>query len=315
MLQKVQYEVVNMVALLWELQAFCAVVERQSFVTAARMLGRSPSAVTRAVQALEQRLGHELLKRSQKLVGITDAGNTYYAYASEIIAMQDEAEEKLASAAAKPQGWIRFSAPEGMALRLMPKVITRFCEEYPDVQIDVRYADGLIDPTMESLDFAIRGAFPKSSELRAFSLWNYTRYLYASPDYIARRGCPETPEALEGHDFILHTAPRILRDWFLRRGAESYRLNPRPRHRMSSGVAVYQAALNGMGIVRLADWLCLPAIASGQLVKVCPEWRLTTSAGIDPQMHAVYAGEHLPRRVRLFLNALRAAGKANITEQ
>lgn len=297
-------------AMLWELQAFCAVVERKSFVVAARMLGRSPSAVTRAVQSLEQQLGQELLRRSHKEVGVTEAGGTYYAYASEMIALQDEAEEKLAGVAAQPQGWIRFSAPESLALRLMPEMIARFGTAYPDVQIDVRYADGLLDPIKESLDFAIRGAFPQSSELRAFPLWNYRRYLYASPDYVARRGLPQTPEALAGHDFVIHTAPRVLRDWFLRRGGDSYRLNPQPRHRFSSGIAVYQAALHGMGIVRLADWLCRPAEAAGQLVRICPDWHLTSSTGVEPRMHAVYAGERMPRRVRLFLQALREAGEA-----
>lgn len=301
-----------MAALLWELQAFCAVVERQSFVAAARMLGRSPSVVTRAVQALEQKLGQELLRRSHKLVNVTEAGETYYAYAAEMMALQDEAEEKLAGVVAQPQGWIRFAAPEIMAIRLMPEVIARFGKDYPDVQIDVRYVDEPVDPIKESLDFVIRGAFPQSSELRAFNLWNYKRYLYASPDYLAGRGQPETPDELAGHHFIIHTAPRILRDWYLRKGEENYRLNPQPRYRMSSGVAVYQAALTGVGIARLADWLCLPAVTAGQLVKICPDWRLTSSTGLDPQMHAVYAGERLPRRVRLFLNALQAAGAAEL---
>jgi DNA-binding transcriptional LysR family regulator len=297
-----------MAALLWELQAFCSVVERRSFVVAARMLGRSPSAVTRAIQALEQKLGHQLLKRSPSGVGLTEAGETYYAYASQLIVLQDEAEESLASGVAKPEGWIRFSAPEILAQHRLPGLIARFGLAYPQVQIDARYIDGAADPVREKLDFAIRGAFPQSSELRAFPLWNYTRHLYASPDYVARRGLPEVPEELASHDFILHAAPRILKDWFLRRQDQSYRFDPAVRHRMSSGVAVYQAALSGAGIARLADWLGEPAQASGQLIRICPDWRLTSSSGLDPQMHAVYAGERIPRRVRLFLEALRAAG-------
>lgn len=301
-------------SLLWELEAFCAVVERQSFVTAARMLGRSPSAVTRAIQGLEHTLGQELLKRSHQRVSVTEAGATYYTYASEMLALHDEAHEKLAGAVSKAQGWIRFSAPETMMLHLLPEMMADFTARYPDVQIDVRYEDEIVDPIKESLDFAIRGAFPKSSELRAFPLWNYTRHLYASPAYVQRHGLPLTPDALNQHDFIIHTAPRILRDWYLRHGDASYRLDPQPRHRMSSGVAVYQAVVNGMGIGRLADWLAQPALASGQLVQLCPEWRLTSSTGLDPQMHAIYAGERLSDRARLFLNALRAAGEAKLAD-
>lgn len=295
-----------MPAWMWELEAFCAVVERQSFVAAARMLGRSPSAVTRAVQALEQKLSQELLKRSHKVVSVTEAGETYYTYAAEMLALQDEAEEKLAGVVAKPHGWIRFAAPESLAQHVLPAVMSRFGAEYPDVQIDVRFTDEPVDPIKENLDFTIRGAFPQSSELKAFALWSYKRYLYASPTYLARKGLPQSPDDLAEHDFIVHTAPRILRDWYLRRGDESFRLKPNPRYRLSSGVAVFEGACNGMGIARLADWMSEPKVESGQLVRLCPEWRLTSSTGIDPQMHAVYAGDRLAQRVRLFLNALRS---------
>jgi DNA-binding transcriptional LysR family regulator len=298
-----------MAPLMWELQAFCSVVEKQSFVAAARLLGRSPSAITRAVQALEEAVGQELLRRSQKLVGLTAAGETYYTYAAEILALHREAEERLVTGEAQAQGWIRFSAPESMAQHRLPEVMARFAQDYPEIHFDVRYVDVPVDPIAENLDFAIRGAFPQSSELHAFRLWAYTRHLYASPAYLARRGTPTTPETLTGHDFIIHTAPRILHDWTLRRADTRYRLNWQARHRVSSGTALYHATLQGMGIARLADWLCIEAVARGELVQLCPDWRLTSSAGADPQMHAVYAGNRLPQRARLFLNALREAGR------
>jgi DNA-binding transcriptional LysR family regulator len=297
-------------ALMWEIRVFCAVVDKHSFVAAARMLGRSPSAVTRAIQALEQAIGSELLQRSHKVVSLTAAGESYYSYAKQLLALQEEAEEELAGLGSAPQGWIRFAAPEALALGVLPALLNEFGQSYPDLNIDVRFADETLDPIREKLDFVIRGGFPQSSELIGVPLWNYRRYLYASPAYLQRRGVPEQPDELVGHDLIVHTSPRILKDWHFVAADTHLRLKVEPRYRFSSGVAVYQATRQGLGIARLADWLGEPAVREGALVRLCPDFRLTSTSGQDPQMHAVYAAGRQPGRVRAFLHALRTAGRA-----
>lgn len=296
--------------LMWEIRVFCAVVERQSFVAAARMLGRSPSAITRAIQTLEQAIGSELLQRSQRLVSLTAAGESYYSYAKQMLGLQAEAEDELAGLGGAPQGWIRCSAPESLAMAFLPGVIAEFGRQHPDVRIDVRFTDETLDPIKEKLDFSIRGAFPQSSELIGFPLWDYQRHLYASPDYIEYRGLPRQPNELTGHELIMHTAPRILKDWHFVSDEAQFRLKVQPRYRFNSTTAVYQAARQGMGIARLANWLSEPAVREGHLIKVCPAYRVTSSSGLDPQMHAVYASSRQPRRIRLFLEALRGAAKA-----
>lgn len=298
--------------LLWEISVFCTVAEKRSFVAAARLLGRSPSAVTRAIQALEYEVGSTLLQRSQKLVSLTAAGESYYTYARQMLDLQVEAQEELAGLGAAAQGWIRCAAPENLAIGVLPGVIAEFATQHPDVRIDVRFSDGLLDPIREKLDFAIRGAFPQDSELIGFPLWDYRRHLFASPDYIRRRGLPVLPDELVEHELIVHTAPRILKDWYFVSEGRQFRSKVEPRYRFNSGVAVYQAARHGVGIARLASWLATPAVKEGTLVKVCPDYRVTSSRGQDPQMHAVYATSGQPRRVRLFLESLRAwASKAD----
>lgn len=296
----------NMV-LMWEIRVFCTVVDKHSFVAAARMLGRSPSAVTRTIQALEQAIGCELLQRTQQSVSLTAAGESYYRYAKQLLALQQEAEEELAGLGSAAQGWIRCTAPESLALDFLPAVIAEFGYRHPNLRIDVRFTDDTVDPIAERLDFAIRGAFPLSSELIGYPLWSYQRHLYASPDYLARYGTPLRPDELDGHDLIMHTAPRILKDWHFVAGDTQFRLKVLPRYRFNSGVAVYQAARQGAGIARLADWLAEPAVAEGTLMRVCPSYRVTSANGQDPQMHAVYASPRLQRRVSLFLQAVRAA--------
>lgn len=293
------------IKLMWEIQAFCSVVDKGSFVHAARMLGCSPSAVTRAVQHLEQAVGAELILRTQKQLTLTSAGDCYHAFARHLLATQTEAEDQLAELGSSPQGWVRISAPEILALGFLPKIVAGFALAHPNVLIDIRFSDKSIDPLPEKLDFAIRGAFPQSSELIGYPLWNYRRYLYAAPDYLARRGTPREPEELGGHDVIMHTAPRILRDWHFVSPARTLSNTIKPRHRFTSGIATFQAAMEGAGIARLASWLAEPAVASGALVRVCADYRLTSSKALDPSMHAVYGSPRLSKGARLFLEEIR----------
>lgn len=296
--------------LMWEIRAFCTVVDKHSFIHAARMLGRSPSAVTRAIQHLELAVGAELILRTHKQLTLTAAGECYYAFAKQLLATQAAAEDQLAELGNSPQGWVRISAPEILALGFLPKTVARFSRDYPNVQIDIRFSDKSIDLIQETLDFSIRGSFPQSSELIGYRLWDYRRYLYAAPDYLARMGTPSEPEELARHDVIIHTAPRILRDWHFVSPARTLSHTIKPRHRFTSGIATFQSALEGAGIARLASWLAEPEVAAGRLVRVCADYRLASSKGLDPSIHAVYGSPRLSKGARLFLEAIRQQGSA-----
>ncbi|MDR2306643.1 MAG: LysR family transcriptional regulator [Paucimonas sp.] len=296
--------------MLREIQAFVSVAHKRSFVSAARALGRSPSAVTRAIQTLEDNCGAKLLNRSANAVTLTEAGERLLPHAERLLDVQRDAADELAALTGDAQGWIRFAAPHLLAQQVLPAVLADFSRRHPRVTLDVQYRDQAIDPLQSKLDFVIRGAFPQSSELIGYPLWQYQRYLYASPQYLARAGIPEAPEELDRHGLILHTAPRILKAWHFCREQRISSLRPQPRLRLGSGVAVLQATLAGAGIARLADWLGEPLVREGKLLRVCPDYRLTSSVGQDPQMHAVYPAGDVPARVRELLQNLREARPA-----
>ncbi|MGF6590229.1 LysR substrate-binding domain-containing protein [Pseudomonas sp. 2835] len=293
--------------MLAELEAFAMVARKRSFVAAARALGRSPSAVTRAVQALEENAGAKLLNRSANAVSLTEAGERLLPYANKMLDLQREADEELAGLSGLACGWVRFSAPESLA-PVLPGLIAHYGERYPQVNVDVIFSDEPIDPAKSKLDFAIRGAFAQDSELIGYPLWRYSRSLYASPAYLEKHGMPASIEALEAHALILHTAPRILKEWKFRSVDQAVSLRVHPKFRFSSGVAVFQAALAGVGIARLADWLAEPEVQAGRLQRVCAEYRLTASNGDSPQMHAVYPAGSLPQRVKALLEVIRSFG-------
>ena len=293
---------------LWALEAFVTVARKRSFIAAARVLGRSPSALTRAVQGLEEGAGAKLFNRSSSAVSLTEAGERLLPHACKMLDVQREADEDLAGLSGMASGWVRFSAPEFLGQGVLPQLIAQYAERYPDVNVDVIFTDETLDPARSKLDFSIRGAFAQSSDLIGYPLWRYSRHLYASPGYLQRRGTPETIDGLEAHALILHTAPRILKEWNFRSEQQAISLRVHPRFRFSSGVAVFQAALAGIGIARLADWLAEPEVQAGRLRRVCPEYRLTSSNGDNPQMHAVYPAGNLPLRVKALLEVIRAFG-------
>jgi DNA-binding transcriptional LysR family regulator len=294
---------------LWELKVFCAVIERHSFVTAARSLGISPSSATRTVQALETQLGVPLLQRSQKRVALTAAGEVYYDHAQRILAVQAEAEESMAELENMPKGWIRFSAPEIGSRHFFPAQIARLAARFPEVQIDVLYADALVDPIQEKLDFAIRGAYPAPSDLIGYPLWEYDRILCAAPAYVGQAGMPQEPEEVAEHRLVQHTAPRILKDWHFASAARTVRLHMRAAHRVNTGNGLLELVLAGAGIGRIASWVAAPYLDSGALVRVCPAYTVVSGSGQPAQMHAVYGGRSLPRRTRMFLDALRQGAR------
>ena len=294
----------------WELKIFCAVVERQSFVAAARTLGVSPSAATRSVQALEQQLGAPLLQRSQKRVSLTTAGEVYYEHARRMLEVHAEAEEALANLHNEARGWIRFAAPEICSRFFFPAQLAALAREFPDVQIDVLYTDASVDPVQEKLDFAIRGAYPASSDLIGYPLWEYDRILCASPAYVGLAGLAIEPEQLTAHRLILHTAPRILKDWHFASATRTVRLHMHAWHRVNTGSGLLELVVAGAGIGRLASWVAQPYLQTGALVRVCPGYSLVSASGQAAQMHAVYSAPGLPRRSKVILGKLRSAALA-----
>ncbi|QEL55248.1 LysR family transcriptional regulator [Chromobacterium paludis] len=295
---------------LWNLRVFCAVVESKSFVSAARRLGTSPSSVTRALQALEEELGTMLLARSSKLVALTMAGESYYPLAQQMLELQQQAEEELNQQNGSPRGLLRFSAPETLGRELLPRILARLADEHPGLRFEVLYNDAVLEPMRDKLDFSIRGAFPNSSELIGYPLWSYRRHLYASPAYVARHGAPTHPGELPAHRVVIHSAPRVLKAWNFVSDEESLSLNLHAWHRSNSGNGVLDAVRAGLGIARLGDWLAEPLVRRGELLRLCPVFRIVSSQGDDPQMHAVFASRALPRKARLLLEALREAAQA-----
>ncbi|KAI1690631.1 lysR substrate binding domain-containing protein [Ditylenchus destructor] len=193
-----------------------------------RALGASPSAVTRAGAGAGAPGRRAAAVAQQEQRGTDPQGESYFEYARGAAAPGKPGARGLPRRPARRPGRLRFSAPDLLGVTLLPAVLRRYAAEHPGVTVDIHYTDKAIDPIAEGLDFAIRGGFPASSDLLGGRLWPYERLLCASPDYVARLGLPREPEELARHRLIMHTGPRVLKDWHLRRDKRIVRMHAEP---------------------------------------------------------------------------------------
>ena len=294
-----------------EMEVFVLAAELGSFSAAGRRLGLSPSAVSKLVTRIEDRLGTRLVVRSTRTLRLTAEGEAYLARAQRILAEIEEAERVVAGGAqAAPRGRLRVNASVGFGMRCIVPVVPDFLARYPQVELDLSLSDSVIDLIGERTDVAIRSGPLRDSALRARKILESRRVITASPGYLARRGTPDRPEALERHNCLRFNFRRSQDDWPFRdpeSGAGFTRAVSGNAH-ANNGAVLRQLCLAGVGLARLGQFHVQPDIEAGRLVPVLEAYN---PEDIEP-IHAVFAGhEHLAARIRAFVDFLveRAAGR------
>lgn len=251
-----------------DVMVFAAVVRGSGFSAAARELGLPPSAVSRRIKRLEERLGTKLLHRTTRRVGLTAAGRAYYERVGRIPRLLDEAERAMLATQQTPRGTVRIAAmPEdGGAVWA---VLGGFLVDHPDVDFEIRHSLEYIDLIEHEIDVALRGGEPPDSpDLAAQLLWDSRILLAASPEYLAMHGTPTRVEELADHHGVCMDgwAPNALRRVTGDRGP--VRVNVRNRVRANSLETARLAALDGLGIAPLLELTCKPDLERGALVEV-----------------------------------------------
>jgi DNA-binding transcriptional LysR family regulator len=268
------------------ISAFVGVAEQGGFASAARRMRVNPSAVTRAVQALEAELGVQLFMRSTRSVRLTDAGTRYLAHARRILGELDVAERDMRDTQAVPSGRITVTAPVQFGRLHVRPAVSRFLARHPEVSVRLRLDDAISSLVEEGIDLAVRIGRLADSSLVARRVGWTRRLLVASPTYLDRRGMPETPEALLGHDIAGVASDTGHTEW--RVGDVTLRL--RPRFTSDSIDAVVGHVLDGGGIAFLLSYQTAASIASGRLVELLPD-----HAPDRVPIHLVHPPARLPR--------------------
>src|SRR5450756_496812 len=194
------------------MQAFVAVADLQGFAPAARKLGLSPSAVTRLVAALEERLGARLLQRTTRSVTLTDVGARYLERARRILADVEEAENSAQAERTRPSGRLVVSAPVGFGRLHVCPVMTAYLKRYAEVSGELRLSDRMINLVEDGVDLAVRIGHLADSSLVARHVGEMRRIVVAANGYLKQRGEPNTPEAIASHETIQFGAVTVSPD-------------------------------------------------------------------------------------------------------
>ena len=213
------------------MQAFVAVADLHGFAPAARKLKLSPSAVTRLIAALEERLGARLLQRTTRSVALTDVGTRYLERARRILADVEEAERAAEGERTRPSGRLVVSAPVGFGRLHVSPLMSAYLKRYPDVSGELRLEDRIVSLVEDGVDLAVRIGELADSTLVARQVGEMRRIVVASPAYLKARGEPKRPEEISSHDTIQFGATSALADWRFVEDGREIRVDYTPRHR------------------------------------------------------------------------------------
>jgi DNA-binding transcriptional LysR family regulator len=287
-----------------QMATFVRIVEAGSLTAAARQLRVSSAAVSRQLAALEEDLGAPLLMRTTRRMAPTDAGRGYYDRCRRILQEVDEARAAV-RAPGTVEGLLVVSAPVTLGLAKITPRLPALVSRHPGLRVELRLEDRLVDLVGDGVDVAIRAGVepPDTTEIVAHPLMRYDRVVVASDAYLERHGRPTRIEALGRHDALVHLSGiEGAASWILRHGKRVVEIAPTGVFRSNAPYALREAALGGLGVALLPDWLVDDDVARGALRVVLPDWRARPNAVV-----ALHRAELRGlSRVRALLEHLRA---------
>ncbi len=283
-----------------DMRAFVRVVEHQSFAAAAASLGLSPSAVSKLVTRLEDRLGIQLLHRTTRRLSLSSEGEVYFARARQILADIEEAEIEVTRSRGAPRGRLRINTSNGFGIHQLAPALPDFMARYPEVEVDLAITDRIVDIGVDPADVIIRAGPVADVAASSFKIADFERVVCASPAYLARYGAPRTPSELADHTCVVITS-QVARGWPFRTADGIKHIELKRRLTVDNSEAALRLALNGGGIIRLGDIIVAELIANGSLVPLLADLHYAEPL----RLSALYLeGRHRLPKVRVFLDFL-----------
>lgn len=287
---------------LLEMRVFKAVVDAGGFTAAAHVLGLSQPFVSQTITRLEDRLGVRLLHRSTRGRRLTEEGEHFLVSCRRIIDDIEQAEAQICAARLQASGDLRISAPLAFGLDQVVPRLPDFLAQHPSVVVHLALSDSIANLIEDNVDVAIRMGRLDDSNLRSRKLCDLQRVVVAAPSYLKAHGTPMVPHDLNGHNCLLWEGPLDhLNRWPFIEDGHLHSLQVKGNFRSTSGQTLFELCTAGVGVMRLAEHLALPAIRRGSLVSLLDNYRVHD----DTAIHAVFLPERevLPR-IRTFVDYL-----------
>lgn len=282
-----------------EMAVFVCVVDEGGFSSAARALNQTPSAVSKLVTRLEERLGVRMFNRTTRQIHLTSEGEAFYRASRAIVQEIEEAEAAISRTKSELRGILRVISMVAFGNYQIVPIISEFLERNPQLQVDLVLTDGKMDVIEAGADVGIlHGGLPDSSMI-VHRLVEDKRVVVGSPSYVKRYGTPKKPEELFDHNCILWwNAQRHLNRWPFDGGRV---ITVRGNVMVDNGETLYRMAESGAGLIRLAEFAAGPAIKAGRLVPMLTDFTKDDNLPI----YAIFPHRrYLPAKVRAFIDFL-----------
>lgn len=278
------------------LKLFVRLATTHNISAAGRELGLSPAVASAHISKLEDSLGVRLLHRTTRKVSLTEEGQAFLPHAEEVLASVEAAKAAVGAGEATPTGTLRVTAPASFGTMHLVPGLKGFLVRYPDLTVDFRFTDAVVDLVEGGFDIAIRNGTLKDSTLVARKLAPDTRILCASPDYLEKHGEPVSPQELNHHQCVNLIG---LETWTFDTPGGYQTIKAKGPFQSDNGMAVRNACVDGLGIAISSTWNIYRHLEQGKLVQILNDYPLTT----DVAIWAVYPSSRLVApKVRAFID-------------
>lgn len=288
------------------LKAILLVQAHGSIAGAARALDVDPSSVSRTVAAVEADLRIRLFQRTTRRLTVTEEGQAYLGRLAPLLEEFDAAREAARGMRGKPGGLLRMTASVAFAHEVIVPLLPAFQKRFPDIRVDLQSSDANLDLIENAIDLAIRLAPAPKGDLVSTRLMT-TRYrVVASPGFLANQDHVENPDALAEMNCLRFALPGLQDRWrFRKEGRAPFDVPVQGNLLFSNALALRRAAIMGLGVAILADWLIRDDLGDGKLVALCPDFECTAS-DFETAAWALYPNRsYLPQKVRVMIDFLK----------
>ena len=283
-----------------EMKTFAAVVDGGSFVHAADTLNLSKPAVSRHVAELEQRLGVRLLQRTTRKLSLTEEGRLFYGRCKSVLADVEVAEEEITAKSVAVKGLIKVNVPISFGLWELAPLWPDFMSKFPEVELDITFADRMVDLVEEGYDMAVRIARLPNSSLVSRKLASTRLVLCASPAYLKKHGKPKHPSELANHAVLSYSLLATGDQWNFNGPDGAVSVTVKPIMRTNNGDTCIAAARKHKGVVLQPSFMVNSDLQSGALVELMPTYR-----SIEFGIYAVYpTRQYVSPKVRALIDFL-----------
>jgi len=286
---------------LTEMEAFANVVDQGGFTDAAKKMGISKSAVSKHVSSLESRLGARLLNRTTRRVSPTEIGLAYYDRARRVLNDAGEADALVTSMQSAPSGLLRISVATDFGVNHLSPVLSDFLQNYPDITVNMVLNNRYVELISEGFDMAVRIGELEDSSLRARKLAETSKRMIASPEYLEKYGRPQKIDDLNNHKLLHYSNQSSGSVWKITApSGERRQIRTGGWLSVNDGQSLLTAAISGLGIAYLPNYLYGEAMAEGLVEDVMPNLPMETQG-----VYAVYPpGKFTQPKVRAFIDFL-----------